>query len=351
MHRFTTDAGELEGKTVLVTGGTGSFGRRFIETVLARTTPRKLIVFSRDELKQHEMQVDMAARFTPEQMARMRFFLGDVRDRQRLTLALRGVDVVIHAAALKQVPAAEYNPSEFIQTNVLGAENIVWASLANRVKQVIALSTDKACNPANLYGATKLASDKTFVAANNLSGDIGARFAVVRYGNVVGSRGSVAPLFQKLIAEGVRELPITDPRMTRFWITLNQGVDFVLSSLALMRGGEIFVPKIPSMKMTDLAAAMAPDLPIRVIGIRPGEKLHEMMISIDDARHVVDLGDRYAIEPAFVEFSRQSFAAEHPTVADGFSYASDTNDEWLSHEELLQLLADGARAGAAPDGG
>ena len=350
MHRFTTDAGELEGKTVLVTGGTGSFGRRFIETVLARTTPRKLIVFSRDELKQHEMQVDMAARFTPEQMARMRFFLGDVRDRQRLTLALRGVDVVIHAAALKQVPAAEYNPSEFIQTNVLGAENIVWAALANRVKQVIALSTDKACNPANLYGATKLASDKTFVAANNLSGDIGARFAVVRYGNVVGSRGSVAPLFQKLIAEGVRELPITDPRMTRFWITLNQGVDFVLSSLALMRGGEIFVPKIPSMKMTDLAAAMAPDLPIRVIGIRPGEKLHEMMISIDDARHVVDLGDRYAIEPAFVEFSRQSFAAEHPTVADGFSYASDTNDEWLSHEELLQLLADGARAGAAPAG-
>ena len=350
MHRFTTDAGELEGKTVLVTGGTGSFGRRFIETVLARATPRKLIVFSRDELKQHEMQVDMTARFTPEQMARMRFFLGDVRDRQRLTLALRGVDVVIHAAALKQVPAAEYNPSEFIQTNVLGAENIVWASLANRVKQVIALSTDKACNPANLYGATKLASDKTFVAANNLSGDIGARFAVVRYGNVVGSRGSVAPLFQKLIAEGARELPITDPRMTRFWITLNQGVDFVLSSLALMRGGEIFVPKIPSMKMTDLAAAMAPDLPIRVIGIRPGEKLHEMMISIDDARHVVDLGDRYAIEPAFVEFSRQSFAAEHPTVADGFSYASDTNDEWLSHEELLQLLADGARAGAAPAG-
>ena len=350
MHRFTTDAVELEGKTVLVTGGTGSFGRRFIETVLARTTPRKLIVFSRDELKQHEMQVDMTARFTPEQMARMRFFLGDVRDRQRLTLALRGVDVVVHAAALKQVPAAEYNPSEFIQTNVLGAENIVWAALANRVKQVIALSTDKACNPANLYGATKLASDKTFVAANNLSGDIGARFAVVRYGNVVGSRGSVAPLFQKLIAEGVRELPITDPRMTRFWITLNQGVDFVLSSLALMRGGEIFVPKIPSMKMTDLAAAMAPDLPIRVIGIRPGEKLHEMMISIDDARHVVDLGDRYAIEPAFVEFSRQSFAAEHPTVADGFSYASDTNDEWLSHEELLQLLADGARAGAAPAG-
>lgn len=344
LDRFTTDAGELEGKTVLVTGGTGSFGRRFIDTVLSRATPRKLIVFSRDELKQHEMQVDMAARFTPEQMGRMRFFLGDVRDRQRLTLALRGVDIVVHAAALKQVPAAEYNPSEFIQTNVLGAENIVWAALANRVGKVIALSTDKACNPANLYGATKLASDKTFVAANNLSGDIGARFAVVRYGNVVGSRGSVAPLFQRLIAEGARELPITDPRMTRFWITLNQGVDFVLSSLSLMRGGEIFVPKIPSMKMTDLAEAMAPGLPIRVIGIRPGEKLHEMMISVDDARHVVDLGDRYAIEPAFVEFSRKSFASDHRTAEDGFSYASNTNDEWLSHEGLLTLLRDGAAA-------
>ena len=350
MDRFSTEIGDLAGQTVLVTGGTGSFGRRFVDTVLSRAAPRKLIVFSRDELKQHEMQVEMAARFSPDQMSRMRFFLGDVRDRQRLTLALRGVDVVVHAAALKQVPAAEYNPSEFIQTNVLGAENIVWAALANRVKKVIALSTDKACNPANLYGATKLASDKTFVAANNLSGDIGARFAVVRYGNVVGSRGSVAPLFQRLIADGARDLPITDPRMTRFWITLNQGVDFVLSSLSLMRGGEIFVPKIPSMKMTDLAAAMAPGLPIRVIGIRPGEKLHEMMISIDDARHVVDLGDRYAIEPAFVEFSRQSFATEHPTVADGFSSASDTNDEWLSHEGLLRLLSDGAAGDLARAG-
>lgn len=340
LNRFSTAMNGLDDKVVLVTGGTGSFGRRFIDTVLTRSNPRKLIVFSRDELKQHEMQVDMAARFSPEQMSRMRFFLGDVRDRQRLTLALRGVEIVIHAAALKQVPAAEYNPSEFIQTNVLGAENIVWAALANRVRKVIALSTDKACNPVNLYGATKLASDKTFVAANNLSGDIGARFAVVRYGNVVGSRGSVAPLFQKLIAEGARDLPITDPRMTRFWITLSQGVDFVISSLDMMRGGEVFVPKIPSMKMTDLAAAMAPDLPIRVIGIRPGEKLHEMMISADDARHVVDLGDRYAIEPAFVEFSREGFSGPHPRVADGFSYASDTNTEWLSHAGLLQLLID-----------
>ena len=344
MGLFAPNALDLDGKVILVTGGTGSFGRRFIETVLTRHNPRKLIVYSRDELKQSEMQIDLAEKFEADRMAKMRFFLGDVRDRERLMLALRGVDIVIHAAALKQVPAAEYNPSECIHTNVLGAENVVWACLSNRVKQVIALSTDKACNPVNLYGATKLASDKTFVAANNLSGDIGARFAVVRYGNVVGSRGSVAPLFQRLIAEGARELPITDPRMTRFWITLNQGVDFVLSSLSLMRGGEIFVPKIPSMKMTDLAEAMAPGLPIRVIGIRPGEKLHEMMISMDDARHVVDLGDRYAIEPAFVEFSRKSFAGDHPTVEDGFSYASNTNDEWLSHDGLLTLLRDGAAA-------
>ncbi|MFM8755187.1 MAG: polysaccharide biosynthesis protein, partial [Phenylobacterium sp.] len=236
MNRFSTSASGLDNSVVLVTGGTGSFGRRFIDAVLTRANPRKLIVFSRDELKQHEMQVEMAARFSAEQMSRMRFFLGDVRDRERLTLALRGVEIVVHAAALKQVPAAEYNPSEFIRTNVVGAENVVWAALANRVRKVIALSTDKACNPANLYGATKLASDKTFVAANNLSGDIGARFSVVRYGNVVGSRGSVAPLFQRLIAEGAPDLPITDPRMTRFWITLNQGVDFVISSLDIMRG-------------------------------------------------------------------------------------------------------------------
>lgn len=340
MQRFANNLPDLDGKVILVTGGTGSFGKRFIETVLSRFKPRKLIVFSRDELKQHEMQIDLTEKFGPQAMTAMRFFLGDVRDRERLTLAFRGVDIVIHAAALKQVPAAEYNPSECIHTNVLGAENVVWACLTNRVKQVVALSTDKACNPANLYGATKLASDKTFVAANNLSGDIGARFAVVRYGNVVGSRGSVAPLFQRLLAQGAKELPITDPRMTRFWITLNQGVDFVLSSLSLMRGGEIFVPKIPSMKMTDLAEAMAPDLPIKIIGIRPGEKLHEMMISVDDARTTVDLGDRYAIEPAFVEYARKSFAFDHPMAPDGFSYASDSNTEWLSGQGLLDLLAE-----------
>src|SRR6185369_1888080 len=257
-------------------------------------------------------------------------------------LALRGVDIVIHAAALKQVPAAEYNPSECIATNVMGAENVVWACLTNRVRQVIALSTDKACNPINLYGATKLASDKTFVAANNLSGDIGTRFSVVRYGNVVGSRGSVIPFFQRLIARGATELPITDPRMTRFLITLGEGVDFVLSSLDVMHGGEVFVPKIPSMKMTDMAAAMAPGLATKVIGIRPGEKLHEMMISADDARNTVDLGDRYAIEPAFVEYTREPLSGGR--LPDEFSYASDTNDEWLSGAGLLALLNDGATA-------
>lgn len=346
MGRFAPTSLDLDGKVIFVTGGTGSFGRRFIETVLTRAKPRKLIVYSRDELKQHEMQIDLAERFDAETLRCMRFFLGDVRDRERLQLAVRGVDILIHAAALKQVPAAEYNPSECIHTNIMGAENVVWACLNNRVKQVIALSTDKACNPVNLYGATKLASDKTFVAANNLSGDIGTRFGVVRYGNVVGSRGSVAPLFQRLIAKGVTELPITDARMTRFWITLNQGVDFVLSSLSLMRGGEIFVPKIPSMKMTDLAEAMAPGVKTKIIGIRPGEKLHEMMISADDARTTVDLGDRYAIEPAFVEYLRESYVKSHPMPKEGFSYASDTNDEWLSGDGLLALLSDGGPTGA-----
>jgi len=344
LGRFAPDSLDLDGKVILVTGGTGSFGRRFIDTVLSRAAPRKLIVYSRDELKQHDMQIDLAERYGPEDMARMRFFLGDVRDRERLTLALRGVDIVIHAAALKQVPAAEYNPSECIHTNVLGAENVVWACLTNRVKKVVALSTDKACNPVNLYGATKLASDKTFVAANNLAGDIGTRFSVVRYGNVVGSRGSVAPLFQRLLDRGATELPITDPRMTRFLITLDEGVDFVLSSLDIMRGGEIFVPKIPSTKIVDLAEAMAPGLPHKLVGIRPGEKLHEMMISADDARSTADLGDRYAIEPAFVEYARTPFSTEHAMVAEDFSYASDTNEEWLTGPGLLALL-DKAPAG------
>jgi UDP-N-acetylglucosamine 4,6-dehydratase/5-epimerase len=343
LDRFSPKSLDLDDKVILVTGGTGSFGRRFIDTVLSSAKPRKLIVYSRDELKQSEMQMDMAERFGPEAMARMRFFLGDVRDRARLTLALRGVDVVIHAAALKQVPAAEYNPSECIQTNVMGAENVVWASLANGVRQVVALSTDKACNPINLYGATKLASDKTFVAANNLAGDIGTRFCVVRYGNVVGSRGSVVPLFKRLLAQGAAELPITDPRMTRFWITLPQGVDFVLSSLSLMRGGEIFVPKIPSMTIADLAEAMAPGVATRIVGIRPGEKLHEVMIGADDARHTVDLGDRYAIEPAFSEYPRDPFGSADGAapVAEQFAYTSDNNTEWLDAAALTAILEPG----------
>jgi len=336
LGRFAPTNLDLDGKVILVTGGTGSFGRRFIETVLTGAKPRKLIVYSRDELKQSEMQIDYAERFSAEQLKVMRFFLGDVRDRERLMLAMRGVDIVIHAAALKQVPAAEYNPSECIHTNIMGAENVVWACLSNRVKQVVALSTDKACNPINLYGATKLASDKTFVAANNLAGDIGTRFAVVRYGNVVGSRGSVIPFFQRLIQRGATALPITDARMTRFLITLGEGVDFVLSSLDRMHGGEIFVPKIPSMKVTAVAEALAPGMAHKLVGIRPGEKLHEMMISADDARNTVDLGDRYAIEPAFVEYTREPLKGGR--LDDEFSYASDTNHEWLDAAGLMAML-------------
>ena len=340
LRSFAPTKPVLDGKVVLITGGTGSFGRRFVQRVLAEQQPKKLIVFSRDELKQYEMQEALREQFAPEVLGKMRFFLGDVRDQSRLTLALRGADVVIHAAALKQVPAAEYNPSECIHTNVLGAENVVWASLNNRVQRVVALSTDKACNPINLYGATKLASDKTFVAANNLAGDIGTRFSVVRYGNVAGSRGSVAPLFERLAAKGAADLPITDPRMTRFWISLDQGVDFVLSSLEMMRGGEIFVPKIGSMTMPDVARALAPNLPHRTVGIRPGEKLHEMMISSDDARMTTELPDRYVIEPDFVEYTRRRFSEDGGRpVADGFTYSSDTNTEWLDAAGLKALLA------------
>jgi UDP-N-acetylglucosamine 4,6-dehydratase/5-epimerase len=337
LGRFSPKTLDLDGKVILVTGGTGSFGRRFIETVLRRAEPRKVIIYSRDELKQSDMQLELREQFDQATYNKLRFFLGDVRDRERLTLALRGVDIVIHAAALKQVPAAEYNPSECIHTNIMGAENVVWASLANHVKQVVALSTDKACNPINLYGATKLASDKTFVAANNLSGDIGTRFAVVRYGNVVGSRGSVVPLYKRLLSQGATELPVTDPRMTRFWITLDEGVEFVLSSLELMRGGEIFVPKIPSMTMPDLVKAMSPEAGMKIVGIRPGEKLHETMIGVDDARATVELADRYVIEPAFVDYRRSPDAQPVP---EGFCYSSDVNTDWLSAEGLLAMLAD-----------
>jgi len=337
-HKFSNgDCFDLDGKSVLVTGGTGSFGQRFVRTVLQRYKPRRVIIFSRDELKQYEMGLSLSTADYPA----IRYFIGDVRDVNRLTMALREVDVVVHAAALKQVPAAEYNPFECIQTNVIGAENVVRASLACGVKRVIALSTDKAASPVNLYGASKLASDKIFIAANNLSGSIGTRFSAVRYGNVLGSRGSVIPFFRKLINEGSDSLPITDAEMTRFWITLQQGVDFVLSCLSLMKGGEIFVPKIPSMKITDLASYMAPDLPQRVVGIRPGEKIHETLITEDDARSTYELPDRYMILPEFWERMHKAFpnSGAKPVPA-GFRFASNRNDDWLDAQRLQAMIAE-----------
>ena len=325
---------ELNGRSILVTGGTGSFGRRFVRTLLLHARPRRVIVFSRDEFKQYEMQQQLG----PEWSRQLRFFIGDVRDRERLEMAMREVDVCIHAAALKHVPTAEYNPMECINTNVYGAENVVNAALKTGVRKVVALSTDKAANPINLYGASKLASDKVFIAANNLSGSVGTRFSVVRYGNVVGSRGSVIPFFRKLIEEGADSLPITDDRMTRFWITLQQGVDFVVSCLALMQGGEIFVPKIPSMRVVDVAAALAPHLPHRVVGIRPGEKLHEVMVTEDDSRQTYELPDRYVIEPAFSWWTHDSYSRLGARlVPDGFRYTSDTNTDWLDRDRLLGL--------------
>jgi len=327
----------FDNASILITGGTGSFGRRFVETLLRRGRARRVAIFSRDEFKQYEMQQQLS--HLPGET--LRFFIGDVRDGERLDLATREVDYIIHAAALKHVPAAEYNPFECIRTNVSGAENVVRAALRNGVKRVLALSTDKAANPINLYGASKLASDKIFIAANNLSGSVGTRFAVVRYGNVVGSRGSVVPLFRKMVAEGADHLPITDQRMTRFWITLQQGVNFVVTSIATMQGGEIFVPKIPSMRMTDLASCLAPHLPTRVVGIRPGEKLHEVMITEDDSRLTLELDDRYVIEPAFRWWDREPYLASGATpVTEGFRFASDTNDDWLDALRLNRLLED-----------
>jgi UDP-N-acetylglucosamine 4,6-dehydratase len=326
---------DLNDRTVLVTGGTGSFGRHFIKTVIARYKPRRLIVFSRDELKQSEMAQDLPHDKYPF----IRYFIGDVRDKDRLDLALRDVDYVVHAAAMKQVPTAEYNPFECIRTNVFGAENVATAALRRGVRRVVALSTDKAANPVNLYGASKLASDKIFVAANNLSGGDGTRFAVVRYGNVFGSRGSVVPLFRKLAAEGAESLPITDSRMTRFWITLTQGVDFVLSSMEMMRGGEIYVPKIPSTTMPELARLIAPDLGQHVIGIRPGEKLHETMIPADDAHGTVELEDRYVVLAGFAQAAREAYLHRGARpVPEGFSYSSDSNPEALDARGLQMLL-------------
>lgn len=336
LRTFGANHRELDGKSVLITGGTGSFGRHFIRKVLEVAKPRRLIIFSRDEMKQEEMRYE----FPPEQYPSIRYFIGDVRDRARLTMAMRDVDYVIHAAALKQVHTAEYNPFECIHTNVMGAENVGHAAIVNNVKRVVALSTDKAANPVNLYGASKLASDKIFVAANHLSGENGTRFSVVRYGNVMGSRGSVLPLFQRLIREGVHSLPITDARMTRFWITLDQGVNFVLSSLGTMAGGEVFVPKIPSMSVVALARALAPELPHRVIGIRPGEKLHEVMITQDDSRNTIELTDRYVILPPFCDWtSKNPWALDGPPMTEGACYSSDTNSEWLDERQLQAILA------------
>ena len=336
VRSFATNSLDLDGKDILITGGTGSFGNEFIRYVLKHHSPKRLIVFSRDESKQYEM-ADRFKALDPE--SKLRFFIGDVRDVERLEMATRGIDYIVHAAAMKHVPTAEYNPFECIRTNVHGAENVVTAAIRANVKKVVALSTDKAANPINLYGASKLASDKIFVSANHLSGTDGPKFSVVRYGNVVGSRGSVVPYFRHLIAEGARNLPITHPQMTRFWITLNQGVQFVLSSLEMMKGGEIFVPKIPSMRITDLAKVMAPDLPHAVVGIRPGEKLHEIMITTDDARNTRELQDRFVIEPAlpFWYIARDRVKDSHP-VEDQFFYSSDSNREWLSAEDMAAIL-------------
>jgi UDP-N-acetylglucosamine 4,6-dehydratase len=322
----------LDGQSVLVTGATGSFGKRFIRTVLEQHKPKRLIVFSRDELKQFEMQQHLSA-------PNLRYFLGDVRDKERLYRAFDGIDVVIHAAAMKQVPASEHNPMEAIKTNVIGAENVVNVCIDQEVKHVVALSTDKAANPLNLYGATKLCSDKLFIAANTLSGRHRTRFSVVRYGNVIGSRGSVIPFFMQRRASGV--LPITDPRMTRFWITLGQGVQFVLDSLQRMHGGEIFVPKIPSMKVTEVAQVVAPECRTEIIGIRPGEKLHEIMVTQDDAINTVEFDSYYAIQPGVDWWDSKKYieAAGGRPVAEDFHYSSDTNKEWMSRDQLKALLA------------
>jgi len=327
---------DLNNRTILVTGGTGSFGKHFIKTMIAQYKPKRLIVFSRDELKQFEMQQD----FPLEKYPFIRYFIGDVRDKDRLELALNGVDFVVHAAAMKQVTTAEYNPFECIRTNVFGAENVVTASLRCGVKRVVALSTDKAANPINLYGASKLASDKIFVAANNLAGADGTRFSVVRYGNVFGSRGSVVPFFRKLVADGADSLPITDERMTRFWITLTQGVNFVLSSMEMMKGGEIYVPKIPSSTIPQLATLVSPSHKQHVVGIRPGEKLHETMIPADDAHCTIELEDRYVILQSFAHAARDAYLHRGgKPVADGFSYSSDSNPEKLDARGLQTLLA------------
>lgn len=323
-------------KSILITGGTGSFGKRFITHLLAHYKPKKIIVYSRDELKQFEMQQSFNA-------SCMRYFLGDVRDKHRLIAAMRDVDFVVHAAALKQVPAAEYNPNECIKTNINGAQNVIDAAIQANVKRVIALSTDKAANPVNLYGATKLASDKLFVAANNIAGAKGPRFAVVRYGNVVGSRGSVVPFYRKLLSEGCEALPLTHEEMTRFWITLDDGVEFVIKDFQRMQGGEIFVPKIPSIRITDLIEAMSGKRDYKLIGIRPGEKLHEIMVPEEMAHHSYEFDDHFVITPAIqffdktIDYKKNKLGEKGHPVPDKFEYHSGTNPHFLSVDELKAL--------------
>jgi UDP-N-acetylglucosamine 4,6-dehydratase len=327
----------LDDRAVLVTGGTGSFGRKFVETVLARYKPRRLIVFSRDELKQFELQ----QQFSEEDYPCLRYFIGDVRDRNRLMRACAGVDVIVHAAAMKQIVAAERNPIECIATNIEGGHNLIEAAIDNNVERVIALSTDKAANPINLYGATKLCSDKLFIAANNLAGKHRTRFAVVRYGNVAGSRGSVIPYFKSLVAQGNGPLPVTDEAMTRFMITLERGVEFVLASLGNMTGGELFVPKLPSFRIMQLVNILAPDGRHQVVGIRPGEKLHEVMIPFDESRNCIDMGDYYIIEPSHTWWNLKAFIEkvkdEGRRVEEPFEYSSATNDRWMTDGELKAL--------------
>jgi UDP-N-acetylglucosamine 4,6-dehydratase len=321
--------GDWKELSVLVTGGTGSFGKKFAEVMIRDYQPKRLIIFSRDELKQHEMRTSGFSHPS------LRFFIGDVRDRERLDRAMNGVDVVVHAAALKQVPACEYNPVEAVLTNIMGARNVIEAALDNKVKRVVALSTDKAVNPINLYGATKLVAEKLFVQANAYSGGGPTRFSCVRYGNVVGSRGSVIPLFLRQREQG--KVTVTDPRMTRFWITLEQGVRLVIRAIEEMHGGEVFVPKIPSMSIMDLVEAIAPGCEVEEIGIRPGEKLHEVLISEDEARHTLELEDIFVIQPVRPWWSLNNWPKGNP-LPEGFTYTSNNNTQWLSVEELKRLV-------------
>ena len=319
----------FNGKTVLITGGTGSFGKKFTNILLSKHKPKKVIIYSRDELKQYEMQQQF------KDYKNIRFFIGDVRDKDRLVMAFRGVDYILHAAALKQVPAMEYNPAEAIKTNTMGAMNIIDAAIECGIKKVIALSTDKACNPINLYGATKLCADKLFIAGNSYSGKVKTRFSVVRYGNVVGTRGSVVPFFAQRINGGV--IPITDKKMTRFLITLDQAVDFVIKCFGLIHGGELFVPKIPSVKIVDLARTMAPRCKMKIIGIRPGEKLHEVMISEDDSRNTLEFKYHYIVKPSFPWWNEKNHYGGKK-MPDGFKYASNTNKDWLEGKRLKKTI-------------